>query len=80
MASASRIDKLHRTLPGGAIDVVYVVRREDAAPAAAWIGGEKFPRQPDESIESLVDRALVDYRKAHPPREPVSALVVDCTR
>jgi hypothetical protein len=27
-----------------------------------------------------VDRALRDYRVKHPPRDPVSALIVDCSR
>ena len=80
MASASRVDKLHRTLPTGEVDVVFVVRREDGAPRAAWITEEEFPRRPDESVDALVDRALRDYRVKHPPRDPVSALIVDCSR
>jgi hypothetical protein len=80
MQSTPRIDKLHRTLSGGTIDVVYVVRGEDADARAAWIAGEEFVRRPQESIDALVDRALRDYRAAHPPRDPVSALIVDCTR
>jgi hypothetical protein len=80
MASTTRIDKLHRPLPGGAVDVVFVVRRESVAPRSAWITDEEFPRRPDESVEALVDRALRDYRLRHPPREPVSALIVDCSR
>jgi hypothetical protein len=80
VASATRIDKLHRPLPNGAVDVVFVVRRESAAPRSAWITGEEFPRRPDESVEALVDRALRDYRLTHPPRAPASALIVDCSR
>jgi hypothetical protein len=80
MPSTARIDKLHRTLPTGEVDVVFVVRREDGAPRAAWITDEEFPRRPQESVDALVDRALRDYRLAHPPREPVSALIVDCSR
>lgn len=80
MPSTARIDKLHRTLPTGEVDVVFVVRREDGAPRAAWITDEEFPRHPQESVDALVDRALRDYRLAHPPREPVSALIVDCSR
>jgi len=80
MPGASRVDKLHRTLPTGEVDVVFVVRREDDAPRAAWITGEEFPRRPDESVDALVDRALRDYRVRHPPRDPVSALIVDCSR
>ena len=80
MPSTSRIDKLHRTLPTGEVDVVFVVRREDSAPRAAWITDKEFPRRPQESVDALVDRALRDYRLAHPPRDPVSALIVDCSR
>jgi len=81
MASTSpRVDKLHRTLPTGEVDVVFVIRREDAAPRAAWIIQEEFPRRPDESVDALVERALRDYRVRHPPRDPVSALIVDCSR
>jgi hypothetical protein len=80
MASATCIDKLNRSLPGGAVDVVFVVRRESAAPRSAWITGEEFPRRPEESVDALVERALRDYRLKHPPRERVSALIVDCSR
>jgi hypothetical protein len=80
MPSTSRIDKLNRTLPTGEVDVVFVVRREDRAPRAAWITDEEFPRRPHESVEALVDRALRHYRLDHPPRDPVSALIVDCSR
>jgi hypothetical protein len=80
MPSVPRIDKLHRTMAGGEVDVVYVIRREDAPPRAAWITGEEFPRLPQESVDALVDRGLRDYRRKHPPRDPVSALIVDCSR
>jgi hypothetical protein len=80
MASATRIDKLHRPLLGGAVDVVFVVRRESGAPRSAWIIDEEFPRRPDESLEALVDRALRNYCLRHPPCEPASALIVDCSR
>ncbi len=80
MSSASRVDKLHRTLPTGEVDVVFVVRPEDGTPRAAWITDEEFPRRPEESVDALVDRALRDYRVKHPPRDPVSALIVDCSR
>lgn len=80
MPGVSRVDKLHRTLPTGEVDVVFVVRSEDGAPRAAWITDEEFPRRPHESVDALVDRALRDYRMKHPPRDPVSALIVDCSR
>ena len=80
MPGASRIDKMHRTLPTGEVDVVFVIRREDIRPSAAWIADEEFPRQPDEGVDALVDRALRDYRVKHPPQRPVSALIVDCSR
>jgi len=79
MPSASRVDKLHRILPTGETDVVFVIRREDGAPSAAWITDERFLRRPHESVDALVDRALRDYRTKHPPRDPVSALIVDCS-
>jgi hypothetical protein len=80
MPSAARVDKLHRTLASGEVDVVFVVRREDRAPRAAWITDEEFPRRANESVDALVDRALRDYRNRHPPRDPVSTLIVDCSR
>jgi hypothetical protein len=80
MPNAPRIDKLHRTLPTGEVDVVFVVRREDAVPRAAWITDEEFRRHPHESIDALIDRAWRDYRVKHPPRDPVSAVIVDCSR
>jgi hypothetical protein len=80
MQSASRVDRLHRPLPTGELDVVFVIRREDGAARAAWITGEEFPRRADESVDALVDRALRDYRVKHPPRDPISALIVDCSR
>ena len=80
MPGASRIDKLHRTLPTGEVDVVFVIRREGDAPRAAWITGEEFPRHPHETVDALVERALRGYRIKHPPRDPVSALIVDCSQ
>ncbi|MFZ5557191.1 MAG: hypothetical protein ACOZDY_10805 [Pseudomonadota bacterium] len=75
-----RIDKLHRTLPTGEVDVVYVIRREGSSPRAAWIVGEEFPKHSRESVDALVERALMDYRSRHPARNRVSALIVDCSR
>jgi hypothetical protein len=80
MQIAYRVDKLHRTLPTGEVDVVYVIRREGSVPRTVWITGEEFPRLPDESVDALVDRALRDYRAKHPPPDQVSALIVDCSR
>lgn len=80
MPGPPRIDKLHRTMPSGEVDVVFVVRREGSVPNAAWITGEKYPRRPQESVDALVDRALRDYRVRHPAQDPVSALIVDCSR
>jgi hypothetical protein len=80
MPSASRVDKLHRTLPAGEVDVVFVIRCEDSATRAAWITHEEFLRRPHESVDALVDRALREYRVKHRPRDRVSALIVDCSR
>jgi hypothetical protein len=79
MPCVPRIDKLRRTLPTGEGDVVFVVRREAGTVRSAWISDEEFPRRPDEDLDALVDRALRDYRVKHPPREAVSALIVDCS-
>ena len=79
MRNRIRIDKLHRPLPSGELDVVFVIRREGREPRAAWIVDEEFPRQTDESADALIERALRDYRRRHPPRNRVSALIVDCS-
>lgn len=79
MPNPIRIDKLHRTLPTGEVDVVFVIRRVGRAPRAAWISNEEFRKRRDESADALVLRALRDYREKHPPRNPVSALIVDCS-
>jgi hypothetical protein len=79
MPSAIRIDKLHRTLPTGELDVVFVIRREGCTPRAAWISNEEFTKRRNESADALVRRALKDYRERHPPRNPISALIVDCS-
>lgn len=79
MRNRIRVDKLHRRLPGGGLDVVYVIRREGRDPRAVWIVDEEFVRGPDETADALVERALRDYRRRHPPRNPVSALIVDCS-
>lgn len=80
MSNVPRIDKMHRRLPTGEVDVVFVVRREDRQPSAARIADEEYPRYPDEGVDALVDRALRGYRDKHPARQPVSALIVDCSR
>lgn len=79
MRNRIRIDKLHRPLPSGELDVVFVIRREGREPRAVWIVDEEYPRAPDETADALVERALSEYRRRHPPRNRVSALIVDCS-
>lgn len=74
----TRVDKIERRLASGEIDLVFVITNEGCSPESACINGERFPRQEEETLQDLADRALQQYRKQHKPAHPVSVLIMDC--
>jgi folate-dependent phosphoribosylglycinamide formyltransferase PurN len=74
----TRIDKIERRLPGGEIDVVFILSNEGQSPATARINGEEFPRRKEETLQELAERALQQYRMQHKPANTISVLIMDC--
>jgi hypothetical protein len=79
MVTTFRIDKLHRVAEQ-AVDVVFVIRRDDGIARSAWIADEETRGEAGEGLDDLVHRALSQYRVKHPPASSVSVLIVDCSR
>jgi hypothetical protein len=74
----TRIDKIERRLPGGEIDVVFILSNKGQSPATARINGEEFARRKEETLQELAERALQQYRIQHKPANTISVLVMDC--
>jgi hypothetical protein len=74
----TRVDKIERRLASGEIDLVFVITNEGCPTRSARINGEQFPRQEDETLQDLADRALQQYRMQHKPARNVSVLIMDC--
>jgi hypothetical protein len=77
-AAETRVDKVERRLPGGEIDVVFILSNEGQSSATARINGEEFPRREDETLQELAERALQQYRMQHKPANTISVLIMDC--